>query len=233
MNFIQKLRCALAASSARDRAIYQALRRAATAALMVSGTAFLAACGASLLPKPTPPLACYTLDVVAPISAQLAAGKAAAAVAPVLTVEVPRAAPGYDTSQMVYLRKPPQLQAFAYHEWVAPPGQMLTPILVQAVAHSGAFRAVLSAPSSAPSNWRLESQLLRLYQDFTQSPSRVEVALRAVMFDDTTHKALAWREFSVSVVAAGDDPVSGAIAAQKAVHELAATVAVFCAEQVK
>ena len=74
---------------------------------------------------------------------------------------------------------------------------------------------------------------MRLYQDFTQSPSRVEVALRAVMFDDTTHKALAWREFSVSVVAAGDDPVSGAIAAQKAVHELAATVAVFCAEQVK
>jgi cholesterol transport system auxiliary component len=233
MNFIQKLHCALTAGSARDRAIYQALRRAATAALMVLGTALLAACSASLLPKPTPPSARYTLDVVAPISAQPSAVKAAAAGAPVLTVEVPRAAPGYDTIQMMYLLQPPQLQAFAYHEWVAPPAQMLTPILVQAIAHSGGFRAVLTAPSSAPSHWRLESQLLHLQQDFTQSPSRVEVALRAVMFDGSTHQALAWREFSVSVVSAGDDPVSGAIAAQKAAQELAAAVAVFCAEQVQ
>ncbi len=201
-------------------------QRAARIALQLAGAALLAACSASLLPPPAPARARFSLDGPAP-----AAGpQAAAAGAPVLVVALPRAAPGYDSRGMLYLRRPHELQAFAFHEWVAPPAQMLAPLLVRALQDSGRFRAVLLAPTAAVADWQLETQILRLHQDFTQQPSQVRLTLRAVLVDSASRQTLAWREFDVAVAATGDDPVSGAQAAQRATHSVMAELAAFCAE---
>ena len=93
-----------------------------------------------------------------------------------ITLDSTRAAPGYDSRHMLYQRQPPALEAFAFHEWVAPPAQMLTPLLVRAVQASGAFAVVLSAPTAAAGGWRLETQLLWLHQDFTRRPSQLRLA---------------------------------------------------------
>lgn len=192
----------------------------------------LAACAGSLLPKPASPPARFTLDAgtASPPSSN---ARAAAADAPTLTVDLPRAASGYDSRRMVYLRRPQQLEAFAFNEWVEPPAQMLAPLLVRALQDSGGFRAVLRAPSAAAGGWRLETELLRLHQDFSQRPSQVRLSVRAVLLNSTTRQAVAWREFDVSVAAASDDPVAGAAAAQAAARQLLAEVATFCAERAR
>lgn len=190
----------------------------------------LAACTGTLLPKPAAPPARFALDA-GPAASTAAAPRPAALNAPSLTVEPPRAAPGYDSRRMLYQRRPQQLEAFAFNEWVEPPAQMLAPMLVLALQGSGAFGAVLQAPSAVTTGWRLETELVRLHQDFGQRPSQVRLSLRAVLLNNRTREAVAWREFHISVNATGEDPVAGAAAAQEAAMQLAAAVAAFCAEQ--
>lgn len=191
----------------------------------------LMACAGTLLPKPAAPPARFALDAGPATSTVAATLRTPAASAPSLTVELPRAAPGYDSRRMLYQRRPQQLEAFAFNEWVEPPAQMLAPMLVRALQGSGAFGAVLQAPSAVTTGWRLETELVRLHQDFGQRPSQVQLGLRAVLLNNRTREALAWREFNISVNATGEDPVAGAAAAQEAAMQMAAAVAAFCAEQ--
>lgn len=192
----------------------------------------LAACAGTLLPKPAPAPARFTLDT-GPAAPPTPGARVAPADAPTLTVDLPRAAPGYDSRRMVYQRRPQQMEAFAFHEWVEPPAQMLAPLLVRALQDQGGFRAVLRAPSAATGGWRLETELLRLHQDFSQRPSQVRLSVRAVLLNSATRQAVAWREFDVSVAASSDDPVAGAAAAQAAARQLASEVAAFSAERAR
>ncbi|MFP8779843.1 ABC-type transport auxiliary lipoprotein family protein [Hydrogenophaga sp. RWCD_12] len=200
-------------------------RRAALAWLLAAGVPLLPGCTGTLLPKAAQPPARFTLDSAMPETA----APTPPAGAPTLTVDLPRAAPGHDSRRMVFVRRPPELEAFGFHEWVEPPARMLAPLLVRALQDSGAFAAVLLAPSAAVGTWRLETSSLQLQQDFTRKPSQVRLGLRAVLLDSATREVLAWREFETGVDAAGDDPVSGAQAAQTAARQLALAVAAFCA----
>ena len=186
-----------------------------------------AGCGASLLPKPAAAPARFTLDDGAPA----AAARPAAADAAVLVVEMPRAGPGFDSTRMVYLRQPQQLQSFAFHEWVDTPAHMLAPLMVRALQGSGSFRAVLRAPSAAGGSLRLETELIRLQQDFASTPSQVRLTLRAVLVDGATRRPIAWREFDVSVAATSEDPAGGVAAARAATQQLLGELAAFADAQ--
>ena len=192
----------------------------------------LAGCSGTLLPRPTPPPARFTLDAAGGAAA-LPLNRVVGSTANVLSiaVAVPRAAPGYDSPRMLYQRRPQELEAFAFHEWVDAPAQMLAPLLLRALQDSSAFRVVLPAPSAALAGWRLETELLRLHQDFTARPSQLRLGLRAVLLDVATRQPIAWREFDVGVAAASDDPVAGVHAAHQAAQQLMRAVAAFAAEQ--
>jgi cholesterol transport system auxiliary component len=211
-----------------DSATRPALRLAVWR-LLAPCVAMLAACSCTLLPKPAPPAARYILDAGMPASAP----RQAVAGAPSIAVEAPRAAPGYGSRHMVYMRRPAEIEAFAFHEWVDAPARLLEPMLVRALQDSGGFSVVLHAPSAAASGWRLETELLRLHQDFSVRPSQVRLVLRAVLVDSASRRAMAWREFDVSVPAASEGPVAGALAAQTAAQAVVLAVATFCAEQAR
>ena len=189
--------------------------------------ALLSGCSGSLLPKPPAPPTRFTLDV----PGAAVAPRPAAAGAPVLVVALPRAAPGFDSHRMLYLRRPQELEAYASNEWVDTPARMLAPLLVQSLQDSGAFSAVLLAPSAASGAWRLESELIRLQQDFGSQPSQVRLTLRAVLVDTTSRQVIAWREFDETVAAATDDAAGGAAAAHQATGRVLAALAAFCAAQ--
>lgn len=201
--------------------------RVATLVAACCATA-LAGCSGSLLPKPTPAPALHTLDA----GAAPAAPRQPRAGAPVLVVAMPRAAPGHDSRRMVYMRRPQELEAFAFHEWVEAPAAMLAPLLVRALQDEGAFPAVLLAPSAAAGAWRLETELIRLQQEFSTQPSQVRLSLRAVLLDGATRQVIAWREFDTRVATTSDDPVAGVLAAHQATQRLLADVAGFCAAHV-
>lgn len=213
-------------------------RRAAVGLLGLALTASvvsLAGCGASLLPKPAQPPARFTLDGpdAAAGPGKAAAQRAPAVGAPALVVAVPRAAPGFDSTRMVYLRRAQELEAFAFHEWVDTPARMLAPLLVRSLQGSGAFSAVLLAPSAATSALRLETELIRLQQDFGSRPSQVRLTLRAVLMDTITRQVIAWREFDETVPAATDDPVAGVAAAHQATQRVLVALSTFCADQIR
>jgi cholesterol transport system auxiliary component len=187
----------------------------------------LAGCG-GLLPKPPAPPSRYALDDGAAVQS----GPTAAAGAPVLLVAQARAAAGFDTAQMRHLGATMALQAYTQSEWVAPPAEMLAPLLVQALQRSGAFRAVLLAPSSARADLRLETELIRLQQDFRRRPSELQLTLRVLLIDLGTRRALGTRSFEQRLPAVSEDALGGVLAARQASSQVLRELADFCAELV-
>ncbi len=202
-------------------------RHRAAMLLLAGALCVLTGCAGTLLPKPPAPPARFTLDA----ATATATPRQPAADAPALVVAVPSAAPGHDSKHMVYLRRPLELEAYAFHVWVDTPAQMLAPLIVRSLQDSGAFRAVLLAPSAATGALRLETELIRLQQDFSTLPSHVRLTLRAVLLDTATRQVIAWREFDESAPAPTDDPAGGVAAAHQATQRVLAALASFCAAQ--
>jgi cholesterol transport system auxiliary component len=148
----------------------------------------------------------------------------------VLEVSMPRARPGFDTPLMAYTQRANALEYFAKNRWADTPARMLAPLIVQALDHSGGFRAVVQAPSLATAELRLDTELVRLQQDFSARPSRVQLALRAQLIDVDGRRVLASTEFEETEVAPSDDPYGGVIAANRALGRLLERLAKFCAE---
>ena len=193
------------------------------AALSLASTLLLSACG-GLLPKPQAAPALYTLEGAAapPVARAPRAG------APTLLVALPQAAAGHDTRLIVYQRQAQRIDYFAASEWAAPPATMLAPLLVRAAEETQAFHSVLRAPANASTELRLDTELVRLSQDFSARPSRVRLSLRAMLVDVATRRVLATQDFETSAAAISDDAVGGVAAAQQAASLLAREVAAFC-----
>ena len=186
--------------------------------------ATLGACS-TLRPTATPPPSFYALEAAAATTR-----REVAAAAPTLIVSPPHAAAGFDSSRIIYVRERHKIEYFAHSEWVDPPARMLAPLLLDALENSGAFRAVVAAPSAASGELRLDTEILRLQHEFGTRPSRVRFSMRAYVVENATRQVLAWREFDESAPAASEDPYGGVVAANRAVQAALARLAQFCAE---
>ena len=189
-----------------------------------------AGCGA-ILPAPTPPPAFYSLDRARVESkAAVRAPAMLSSTAPTLVVNPPRAAAGFDSQRIIYTRDLHKLEYFAHNEWIDTPARMLAPLIVAAIENGGTFRAVVPTPSTAAGDMRLDTEILRLQQNFATQPSQVRFTLRAYLVDSATRRVLAWREFDETVAAASDDPYGGVVAANRAVQIVLESLAVLCTE---
>lgn len=196
------------------------------AGILALGLALTAGCS-PLQPVKNDVLSTYALE------AQFQNRPAAASGAPVLLVTRPRAHSGFDSPRMAYVRKPHELEYFSRNQWVDTPEKMLAPLLVQAFEASGAFGAVSQAAGVVAAQLRLDSEIVRLQQEFTAEPSRVRFTLRAQLIDVAGRRILATREFDVSENAASDDPYGGVVAANKAVQRALSEAAGFFAAQAR
>ena len=208
--------------------------------LLLAAALLGAGCSGSLLPKPAPAPLRYTLGEPADGSVDT---PAPAAGAPSLVVAWPTAAPGHDSRRMVYTRQPQALQVYAHAEWADTPARLLAPLLVRALQDTGAFAAVLQAPSAAGASLRLETELLRLQHEHGPGPGRgpdatvnatvnastVRLSLRAVLIDTATRQALGTRVFDARVPAPSDDPAGGVAAAATATRQVLAQLAGYVA----
>ena len=200
---------------------YPLRRRALQGLLLAPAVPLLAGCGA-LTPSTQASPGFYTLEAAFP------AAPAAAADAPTLLVQPPRASAGFDSQRIIYLREANRLEYFAHNEWVDPPARMLGPLLVEALQSTGAYHAVLLAPSAHRSQLQLDTQVLRLQQEFTTRPSQVRFGLRASLGDARTRRVLATRDVEAVVTARADTPEGGVLAANEAVRLVLAQLAAFC-----
>jgi cholesterol transport system auxiliary component len=201
------------------------LRRLAAAGLSLIA---ISACS-TLRPGAAPPPSFYALEG-APAAWTLATPVTPPSAAPTLIVNPPHAAAGFDSQHLIYVRETHKLEYFAHSEWVDPPARMLAPLLVAAIANSGAFRAVTLSPSAAAADLRLDTEIIRLQHEFLTQPSRVRFTLRAYLVEDKTRQVLAWREFDAVVPAASENPYGGVVAANSAVQTALRELSAFCAE---
>lgn len=204
------------------------MKSALNSVLMMVTAGLMSACG-SLLPSPPATPAFYTLSSGAGhaqvVQIDLAKG-------PTLVVNPLRAAAGFDSSYMVYTRSPQQLEHFARSEWADTPARMLAQWMVEVLSReltrTSAAGAVLLAPTPAVSDFALDTDLIRLQQDFSTQPSRVRLTLRVSLIQTSSRRVLAVREFDATEPALSDDPRGGVQAAQAVSAKLLQEVAEFC-----
>jgi cholesterol transport system auxiliary component len=146
----------------------------------------------------------------------------------VLAVSMPRASAGFDTPQMAYQQRAHQLQYFAVNRWLDTPARMLEPLLLQALEQSHGFSAVVRTPSIVAADVRLDTELIRLQQDFSSQPSRVQLTLCVQLVDVSAKRVLASKVFTVVEDAPSDDARGGVIAANRLLQQLLSQVAEFC-----
>jgi len=187
----------------------------------------LTACSA-LRPTSSQPPVFYSLDSQLKLSAPTARGTVASTL-PTLIVNTPSAASGFDSQRIIYVREDHKLEYFAHSEWVDPPARMLGPLLVAAINQAGAFGTVVLTPASVSGELRLTTQIIRLQQNFQSNPSRVQFTLRAYLTDEKTRVVLAWREFNAEATAPSDNAQGGVDAANRAVQDVLAQLALFVA----
>lgn len=131
---------------------------------------------------------------------------------------------GYDTPQIAYLRQPLELEYFATHRWADTPAHMLKPLLTQALT----AQFVTAAPGQVSAHLRLDTELIRLQQDFTAQPSRVQITLRAQLIDVQEKRIIAVREFNETEPSASEDAYGGVLAANRALLRILKQIAGFC-----
>lgn len=192
-----------------------------------SSLAILAGCS-SLLPALPPKTTFYALDNVN-AKVQTAQSGALSKKATII-INTPRAAAGFDSPHMMYVREAHKLEYFAQNEWVDTPSRMLAPLLVSAMQKSQSFHAVVQSPSNVVSDFRLDTEIVHLQQNFETKPSTVQFKLRVYMINNETRKVIAWHEFEDTVVSKNENAAGGAEAANLAVQNVLNKVAAFSAD---
>jgi cholesterol transport system auxiliary component len=143
------------------------------------------------------------------------------------------AQPGFDSTRMIYIKKLHEIDYFAQNKWVDTPSRMLTPLLVQALESSAKYRAVVNSRSSVSADLRLDTEIIRLQQEFLTRPSQIRLTMRAQLIDIQGRRVLATREFDLTEVAASDDPYGGVVSANRAIKTMLLQIAEFCTQELK
>lgn len=188
--------------------------------LLILSTLLLAGC---LSPIKTPPQSLYTL-VSYPLTTDAVKKTTRHAT---LLLTTPMASPGYQTSDMIYVHVPYQLNAFSDHHWVAPPADLLLPLLIEKLRVTGNFSAVVSTPFSGNATYQLNTQLLMLQQEFLQPQSEVRLVMSATLMNIATGRIIGNRIFTVLVPASANNPYAGVLATNQAAHQIVAQIARF------
>ncbi|MFZ6760484.1 ABC-type transport auxiliary lipoprotein family protein [Undibacterium sp. Ji50W] len=194
----------------------------------------MAGCSA-LQPANVPVAAVYRLDTVATVATVpniTAPARATGTPAASILIGNIRAAAGFDSNHMLFMRQPHQIEEFQQSQWQKPPAAMLMPLVTSALESSGLFKVVLQAPTALQTTYRLDLEIRSLQQDFTSTPSRVHFVLRAHLSDTKNQQITAWREFEVNLATPTEDAYGGVLASNQAVTQALKQLTGFCAEQV-
>lgn len=142
-----------------------------------------------------------------------------------LLVTLPREEPGFDTARMAYLVRPNAVKYYANSQWADTPARMLAPMMAQALERTGCWRAVVRTPTTIGAEFRLDTEDLVLGQEFFSRPSKVRLALRAVLVDVREESVVATRRFEAAEDAPEDNAAGGAAAAGRAAAKLLESLA--------
>ena len=171
----------------------------------VTGVALLLTGCGGLLQSDNPQPETYRLGAV-PAAVTGTAPAAVPSVSPLgLTVARPRAAAALDSERIAIVAEGHRFDYYAGVRWAEPAPQMLQQNLVAALARSGRFAGVFSAPARVPAELTLDVELRRFEADATAGGAPVvHVALQASLVDARRAQRIASFTSEAAVAAEGD-----------------------------
>lgn len=149
-----------------------------------------------------------------------------------ILVSQPDAIAGYQTDQMLYINKPFELSTFAHNAWVSSPANMLYPLIIQSLQQSNYFYAVVSGPDADKTDYRIDTQLFALQQNFLSKPSSIELVANVVLTHVRDNRVVSSRLISEHIPCPEETPYGGVIAANKAARAFTAKLSDFIIKQV-
>ena len=150
-----------------------------------------------------------------------------------LQVTAPDAVAGFQTEQMMYMKQPFKLEAFAKNGWTSPPADMLFPLLVQSLQSTGYFYAVTTSAYSEKADFLLDTQLLSLKQNFIRKPSVLEFSAKIVLSNADRNSIVGSRIMTFEIPCPSDTPYGGVVAANQATSRFTAAVSEFVVTHLK
>ncbi|WED44679.1 ABC-type transport auxiliary lipoprotein family protein [Legionella cardiaca] len=147
-------------------------------------------------------------------------------------VNTPDAVAGYQSESMLYTDKAYELTPFVHSAWVDEPAEMLLPLIVQSLQRSGYFRVVASSPGAEVAEYRLDTQLIELQQNFLTKPSTVNFVVKIVLVRVEDNHVVASRIINHLVPCPADTPYGGVIAANRATELFTAILTQFVVKHI-
>jgi len=150
-----------------------------------------------------------------------------------LRINKPTSSPGYLTARMAYIVTPNQLDYFAYHEWVDTPAKMLATVVEEQIESTNMFKSVLSESSEVKTNWRLDTTVIALHQNFmTNNNSQSILKVKAVLVDVRNRTLIASKSFPITINATAANPEAGVTAANLAAETFSGELIGFVRQEV-
>jgi cholesterol transport system auxiliary component len=149
-----------------------------------------------------------------------------------ILISQPEAMAGYQTEQMLYIQKPYEITAFVHNTWISPPANMLYSLIMQSVQKTGYFYAVASGPYVEKADYRLDTQLIALQQNFLTKPSTMELVVKVVLTHIEDNRVVSSQIINERVSCPMDTPYGGVIAANRATQAFTAHLSEFIVDRV-
>jgi cholesterol transport system auxiliary component len=131
----------------------------------------------------------------------------------------------------MYKRSAHSVAYFSQSQWVAPPAEMLGPLIVDSLEATRRFSAVVQTGTPVAADLRLDLDLAELYQDFSSQPGSVHLSLRAQLLDMNRRQVLATQQFDYAVSLEADNAASGVEALNTSLDEFLPELVKFCVEK--
>lgn len=149
-----------------------------------------------------------------------------------ILISQPEAMAGYQSEQMLYVQKPYEITAFVHNAWISSPANMLYPLIMQSLQKTGYFYAVASGPYVEKADYRLDTQLIALQQNFLPKPSVIELVVKVVLTHIEDNRVVSSRIINERMSCPMETPYGGVIAANRATQAFTADLSKFIVEQV-
>jgi cholesterol transport system auxiliary component len=149
-----------------------------------------------------------------------------------LRVNLPGSAPGVNTVRMAYTTEPNRLDYFAYHEWVATPARMIASMMESRLDGLGLFSAVVLGSSDIKTDFRLDSEVQSLQQDFVKGSSTVNLTIKVTLIKVASRSLLNSKTFSYREPADGENAEAGVAAANRAAEHFLVDLTTFISESI-
>jgi ABC-type uncharacterized transport system auxiliary subunit len=147
-----------------------------------------------------------------------------------LTLRVERfsVSPPFHTQRIIYAGKGAHRNSYAYHQWIAPPGELLPYVFVRDLRRSNGFKAVLPPDSSLTATHSLHGWVEEFFEKDNpknwQAVATIHVSLINQLNADPTQKIMLQKRYHATVDCDAKTPEALAQAMGKVVSQITASV---------